>query len=201
MLKLKQDNNGFSVFELVIIIVIVGLIGVVGWMVYKNHHKTVASSVTASTTKSIPNTPAKPATPSTPASYFTISQWGIRAPYSGALALQYVQDTNPTNRMFVSSTQLNEGGPSICTTANGGAGYIGRYLPSDDIPTEGPPAETAQAFVSQNFAATNTVPPAYSKVGNYYYIYFDSSNDCSNTTIQTQTTQAFTNIVDSLVAY
>ena len=54
MKKIRNNQQGFSVVEVVLILVIVVLIGVVGWMVYKNHHKDVASSANAgSTTKSV----------------------------------------------------------------------------------------------------------------------------------------------------
>lgn len=44
--KIKNNNDGFSAVEVVLVLVIVGLIGVVGWIVYKSHHKATTSSVT-----------------------------------------------------------------------------------------------------------------------------------------------------------
>jgi hypothetical protein len=98
--------------------------------------------------------------------------------------------------MFVSSAQLNAGGPSICTTADGAAGYIGRYLPTDDIPTEGPPGETVQQFIEGGGTK------AYAKVGNYYYIYFaGQGNSCGSSTLLAQTQDAFSSLLPTITAY
>ncbi|HUD07785.1 MAG TPA: prepilin-type N-terminal cleavage/methylation domain-containing protein [Candidatus Saccharimonadales bacterium] len=190
MKKLCKNESGFSVIEVLIVIVIIALIGIAGWLVYKHEHKvpvTTNSSVSTATNKSSPQN----------TNYFTISQWNIRAPYSGSLTLQYQPVAGNPNLMNVSSTQLNAGGPSICTTADGAVGNIGKYLPTDDIPTEGPPAETAQQYVE-----TYPSEAYYAKVGNYYYIYFGGQlNSCNNLTLQTQTLDAFESIVPKLTAY
>ena len=53
MIKVKNNQQGFSAVELMLILVIVVLIVVVGWLVYKDHHKTTTStSTTTSTTSS-----------------------------------------------------------------------------------------------------------------------------------------------------
>ncbi|MGA3150370.1 MAG: hypothetical protein ABSD10_01990 [Candidatus Saccharimonadales bacterium] len=201
MTKLKKNKQGFGVVEILLVLIIVVLLGVVGWMVYKNHHK-ATTSTTAANSSAPSKTAASPTKTATPAvNYFTISQWSVRAPYSGSLTLQYQPDSSSSNRMNVSSAELNAGGPSMCTTAAGAAGYIGKYLPTDNVAPESPTPEAAQEYLSQDFAASNTLPPAYSKVGNYYYIYFDASNECDDTALQTQTTQDFANIVNHLTAY
>lgn len=44
MIKLKNNQKGFSLIEAILLVAIVVLIGVVGWLVYKDHHKTTAKS-------------------------------------------------------------------------------------------------------------------------------------------------------------
>ncbi len=210
MNKLHTNQSGFTLIETILVLVIVVAIAGVGLFVW--HSKQVADKTLAPTHSTNPTfknnakgksaetgtNAAKPSTPaSTPTSYFAITQWHIRAPYSGSLTLEYQQNSSNPDEMMVSSAQLNAGGPSTCTTADGGAGYIGRYAPTDEVA----PGETAQQYVNQNFAAANSQPPAYAKIGNYYYIYSDASNDCSDTALQTQTTDAFDKVVDSLTAY
>lgn len=208
--KSQHIQTGFGAVEAILMIVIIGILGFAGWYVYhatKNTDKTynsasVSSNSSPKPAKSVKATSSGAIQPVAAVNYFTLTQWHVRAAYSGALTLQYSPNSSNAADMDVSSTQLNAGGPSICTTAAGAAGYIGRYLPTDDIPTEGPPAETAQAYVSQDFAASNSTPPAYAKVGGYYYIYFTGqSNSCSDTTTLTQTQAAFSALVPKLVAY
>ena len=55
MNRIKNNESGFSVVEIVMVIVIVGLIGAVGYLVYKNQHKTIATS----TSKPVASTTAK----------------------------------------------------------------------------------------------------------------------------------------------
>jgi Tfp pilus assembly major pilin PilA len=49
--KIRKNETGFSVVEVVLVLVIVCLISAVGWLVYKNHNKTNNSTVTANATK------------------------------------------------------------------------------------------------------------------------------------------------------
>jgi hypothetical protein len=131
--------------------------------------------------------------------YFTIDQWHLRAPYNGPLALEYSPSPKSEQSLiFVSSAQLNADGPSICTTAEGAAGTINRYLSTGMVA----PGETAQQFLSQNFNSSNSTPPIYTKVGNYYYIYdMGQADNCNNATFYEQTQKAFENIVPQLASY
>ena len=56
--KLKNNQNGFSGVEGVIVLAVIVLIGVVGYMVYNNHKKTTTASVAASTSPATTKTTA-----------------------------------------------------------------------------------------------------------------------------------------------
>jgi hypothetical protein len=58
--KIRKNEKGFSVVEIVLVIAVVGLIVVVGYMVYKNHNKTTNNSTTTASATS--TTPAKTTT-------------------------------------------------------------------------------------------------------------------------------------------
>lgn len=47
--KLRNDQKGFSVVEVILVLVIVILIGAVGWLVYKNHQKNTSTSTSSKT--------------------------------------------------------------------------------------------------------------------------------------------------------
>lgn len=59
--KLKSDEQGFSVVEVILVLVILVLIGVVGILVYNNQHKTKIAPVASATTPEA-TTPIKTAT-------------------------------------------------------------------------------------------------------------------------------------------
>lgn len=42
MIKLKNNQKGFSALEGLLIVIILVIIGTVGWIIYKNNHKTVS---------------------------------------------------------------------------------------------------------------------------------------------------------------
>ena len=62
--KLRNNEHGFTAFELVLVLIILILVGVIGWFVYDKNHKTTPAS-TISTTKTTPSTPAQPVNPYT----------------------------------------------------------------------------------------------------------------------------------------
>lgn len=49
---MKNDQKGFSIFELLLVIVVFLLVGVIGFMVYNNNHKNTATSNNVSDKKS-----------------------------------------------------------------------------------------------------------------------------------------------------
>jgi prepilin-type N-terminal cleavage/methylation domain-containing protein len=102
--KLKSNQNGFSVIEIIMVLVIIVLIGAVGWLVYKNHHKsTTIPAATTSTTKSTTSTSTKTTT-TTPASPY--AGWQTYDSKLGDFTIQYpagwsitgFQGYNPVNQ-------------------------------------------------------------------------------------------------------
>lgn len=82
MNKIKKNESGFSVTEVILVVVIVALIGVVGWLVYKDHHKT--------TTVNITNTPAtKPSTSISSKTATTNPYAGWKSYSNSQLSFQY----------------------------------------------------------------------------------------------------------------
>jgi hypothetical protein len=175
-------------------------LGGAGYTVYKTQAKTSIASNTTShsknNTSSTTSGSSSKLTTKQSTAYFTITQWGVRAPYSGT-DLTYSPMPNSSNEMWLTSQQLTHAAP-VCPSGN--AGSIGRYLPTDNIST-GPTPETAQQYLSQNFAARNSAEPIYSKVGSYYYIYWDLQNYCTtNTTVIGQADSEVESIVKNLQA-
>src|ERR1035437_1591832 len=60
MNRVKKNELGFGVIELILIIVIVVLVGIVGWALYKNKHTSSHKIVTANSTKSATPTAITP---------------------------------------------------------------------------------------------------------------------------------------------
>jgi hypothetical protein len=173
MAKFSKNESGFSIVELVMALVILALIGTVGWLVYNKDHKLTANpvAVTAKSAKSASVIPAAPA-------YFTIKEWGVRAPYSGKADVVYSIFADDPSSAWLSSQQLAAIDPNCEVKPNSGnVGYVGRYLPTGDIPTTDGHAETAQAFVTQDLTDGSSL--SYSKVGQYYYIYWTGQQGCT----------------------
>lgn len=63
MNRLKKNEQGFGVIEIILVLIIVILLGVVGWFVYKNHNKTTNNATT--TTSNTGTTPSKTTATST----------------------------------------------------------------------------------------------------------------------------------------
>ncbi|HSX32922.1 MAG TPA: hypothetical protein VLF91_01145 [Candidatus Saccharimonadales bacterium] len=191
---LPKAEKGFSLVGLLVIIVAIGVLGVVGWHVFDNRNKH-GSRATNATDAANTTDPTQ-----TISTYFTIREWGVRAPYNGALALQYV--ISDPHSAALSSAQLAAGGPAVCSDVSAAeAGILGRYLPGDtNLGPKIPANETAQQYIDQN----SRVPHA--QVGGYIYIYWGGSyltngaynGPCSNAAAAQQTIAAFSIILPEL---
>ena len=86
MTSAANKQSGFSIIEAAIVLVIVGAIAAAGVLVYQHNQTkpTEAAPNTTNTTQQPDNTTVAPT-----ATYLTIKEWGVRAPYSGALNLTY----------------------------------------------------------------------------------------------------------------
>lgn len=196
-------QKGFSVIEALLIVFVVAALAITGLVVYQ-HHKSGSANSNAATSTTQTNTKPQNTSTTQPAQtttqYFTITEWGVRAPYSGPLNLQYA--ANGSGSMAVSSSQLAAGGPAVCSAAgNSDAGNIARYLPTDaDLGPHMPVTETAQQYIAQN----PTVPHA--TVGNYIYIYWGYvvngvyTGPCNDKAAALQTIAAYSALVPKLQA-
>jgi len=190
----KIDNeSGFSVVELLLVIIIVILLGFIGWYIYHTDHKATPSNTTTSKTASSSSKKS--------VSYFTITQWGVRAPYSGSLTLEYTISTSGgQSYAILSSSQLDASDPA-CQSAGNYGGIITRYASTDIVQDEG---GSSGLTPSQYFSQYDISSAEYSHVGNYYYLYTHPQAACSSSqtsqNLQTETDSAFEIITSSIQA-
>lgn len=204
-MRQRDRQSGFSTTMILLAVLVVVVLAATG-VVVDQHHKSTSTNSKAATTTTQTTTQPKSTTTIQPAQtttqYLTITEWGVRAPYSGSLALQYT--ANGTNSMSVSSSQLAAGGPAVCSAAgNSDAGILGRYLPTDsNLGPKIPANETAQQYIEQNAA----VPHA--TIGNYIYIYWGNNyltngaynGPCNDKSAALQTITDYSNLVPKLEA-
>lgn len=198
MKKVRNNNDGFSVVEVLLVLIIIILIVFVGWFIYHTDH--------TKTTTTLTNTTATKTTTSkstdTKVSYFTISQWGIRAPYSGSLSLEYsVQTSSPPDSASFSSGQLDASDPN-CKSSGDGGGVIVRYASTDTVLNED--GSSTGQMPAQYFSASTNSGFIYKQVGNYYYWYIHPQGICgssqSSQDLQTQTDDTVKALVQNLQA-
>lgn len=161
---------------------------------------TCASQTTIQSAQSAFETAVKGIVPDT--QYLTIKEWGVLAPYSGPLNLQY--SANGSGSMSLTSSQLAAGGPDVCAApGNSDAGILARYLPTDsNLGPKIPPSETAKQYIEQN---PNT---PHAKVGSYIYIYWGNNyltngaynGPCNDKAAALQTITDYSNLVTKLEA-
>jgi hypothetical protein len=208
-MKRQERTSGFTVVEVLLVVIILCAIASLGWYVSKslNGISATYSSATKTSNSTSPKF-TKSATKNTSSNkaqqYFTISEWGVRAPYGGSLDLQYAMSDPGGDSALLSSSQLAAGGPDVCSAAgNSDAGILGRYLPTDsNLGPHLPVNETAEQYIEQ----TATVPHA--KIGSYIYIYWGNNylnngtylGPCNNKAAALQTINAFSVVVPKLQA-
>lgn len=176
----QKRQAGFSIVEAVIVVVAAAVIGTAGFFVYQHNKpkRTDAATGNNQTTNNqqpgITNT-----TPTT--AYFTISEWGVRAPYSGSLKISYTMSADGKTATF-SSDQLT----ALSTDCTGYGGSIVRYSPTDFV-SPYQQGQTVEQVATQN-------PGRYGHVGSYYYIFAHAQSGCgdisSTASLQSQTNDA-----------
>ncbi len=181
-MRIRSSQSGVAHLGLVLIIIIlVGVVGFSGWYV---GHRSKPTNTAAST---VPNTSQK---------YFTIKEWGVRAPYSGNLTLEY---TLRSNYAYFSSVELDSSDVNCQRTSNGG--FIIRYSASDpyllgDFGTNS--GKTAAQY------ASTLQSSQYGHVGNYYFFGQSAQGLCGQSQasedLQGQTAEAVKSIVTHLQA-
>lgn len=101
--------------------------------------------------------------------YFTIKEWGVRAPYTDSLTLSYQLDTN--GNAYFSAKQMDDLVADTNVSCTDFAGAITRYGATQVI-DDGSDTTAAKA------AQTNS---SYIHVRNYYYLFTHSQALCSGT--------------------
>lgn len=191
----KRNQSGFGVVEVLIIVLVIAALAGTIYAAYQRLKHTGAKNSAATSQHQATTQPAQTAT-----QYFTIKEWGVRAPYSGNLKLSYTLSSTSSGggSAVFSSDQLT----ALSNACIGGGGAITRWAPYDQV-SEGPP--DANTPTAANFFAgkdPSTFP--YAHIGNYYYMFVHVQGGCSdlNTTgaLQSQTNNAVKALVVNLQA-
>ncbi len=165
-MKTKIKAHGFALWELLIIIVVLLVVGGIGAYVWnkKNEQKTAPASSKTETTQSVPKESDKTAT------YFTVKEWGVRAPYDDASDFIYTLDKDG-NIAEVKSKKLLAMRAG-CEYGDGGIGILSRVLPSEPAPYSEDGHYTVEDWAKDS-------PDYVKKVGNYYYIDTPPQQTCA----------------------
>lgn len=158
---MKNNQNGFSAVELIVVLVVVGLLGTVGWLVWdrQNTKHTTTKVSTSTVGKSVPtkseNTAAAPVT--SKKNYVTISEFNVKFSVPESLGnVKYVIEPAASGYVRLSSDK-NIG----CD----GAESLGTLF-----------RDTSSTY--PELGGTTNTPVAH--VGNYYYYFKTPQNSCSN---------------------
>lgn len=161
---MKWNQKGFTGFEIVLVLVALIATGAAGYYAYQVRHTQPADNSVNVPHKKVTQSSAPQ--PSTPAQYFSIKEWGVKAPYSGADTLTYKLNGNVAT---VASKQLSA---KYSGCSEYGAGQIRRLQPSDGAYPDGS-GPTVEQYASQN-------PGLYTKVGSYYYQFKHDDSVCAD---------------------
>lgn len=188
----KKDERGFSLVEGLLIIIALALVVFVGYYVWHNQKNTKASNTSANAVQS-----NKKST-TTSQKYVTIKEWGVKAPYSGNLNLDYTISSDKKEASFTSTELV--GLDSTCEPAYGGG--IQRFAPNEDA-AEGPGGGlTAAQRAEQADKGT------YAFINGYYYFFVHAQSACPGATssaaqefaLQSQTNEDVKALVGKLQA-
>ena len=207
MSRKSLNQTGFTAIEAALIVVIVIILGGTGYYVYHTNKKTTdINNSAAKVAQSSPDkkTAIKNGPNQSAQKYFTITEWGVRAPYSGSLTLEYSFDGKDAAKQTANfnSAQLKTAAPTTCTDGIEGGGLVIRYAPTDHVYGED---GADLGSVVDYFASTNDPSSAnrMSHVGNYYYRYVHPQAPCGDSSVdslQTQTDDAVSALVQHLQA-
>lgn len=176
--SLNNRQSGFGAVGIILIILVVGVIAASGAFVVSRHNKHDASAASNTAAPTPPPLPpsavSNPVTTSPVTSSVAISEWGIKAPYSGSLALSYVMSTDGTSASF-SSSQLSK----LSADCVGRGGAIKRYAANDKVSVyaDDPTADTATTYFAKADSST------YAHVGGYYYTFLHDQAACGDITV------------------
>lgn len=148
-MKIKNNENGFSAVEGLLIVILVGLIGFVGWYVWKN--QTDKNVKTDSSSNNIVNT--KKTTPKKQTdnkTYFEIKEFGVKFELPQSLKDLYYEIGNNGRTAYFSLTELKD---TDCAADKTSQIALTRYTDADY-------EEDIQAAASKDSAK---------KLGQYYF--------------------------------
>ena len=165
MLGRHKDMQGFSAVVILVVVVVVGLVALSGYFVYKDQTvKPVAVSPVSNI--NIAKTPTL--------KYLSISQWGVRAPYSGSDTLSYRLSRSGNYTVIVSQNMAQNYGCTGTNNEPSGAGIISRSLATATAST--PTPETYAQLARQD-------PKDNKQIGEYVYSFAHDQAACSNKTL------------------
>lgn len=166
----KLNQKGFSAVEALLIVIILAILGGTGYYVYHANSKATDNQNKAQTdanTAAPHKKNAKSAKSSSKQKYLTVTQWGVRFPYSGSDTYTYRPNDDPSSISVVSANLSAKYG---CDSF--GAGLIGRFKADERINTDGSGPTATQAAASD--------PSAWGHVGDYYFQFHPDQAACAN---------------------
>lgn len=201
---MKRLQKGFTTIEVLLLLIILAIIGGTGYYVWHSRQQADQTLNTASNETSAVkvNNQSKSGTAST--KYFTISQWGVRAPQSGDITLEYaiVKGNGGPDYAKFSSAQLDKIGNTCKTSADYG-GIIDRYSSSEHFLVGDGGVDSGKTAAQY---ATTLQAGTYAHVGDFYYFYESpqalcpdiQSNDTNGQKVQSDTQAAVKAVVTNL---
>jgi hypothetical protein len=205
---MENSHERYSSARILLIIIIVAIIGAVGAYVWHSqktvddtYNATGNQSVAPSKQKTI-NSNSTQATPAPSASQnFTIKEWGVTAPYSDNLILEYKLNSKgslPRSAIF-SSKQL-DASSAQCSHNHSYGGRIDQYRYNEEMSGAGNSTGNSTA---EEYAKT-LKKSEYAHIGDYYYFFRHSQGACGDSSksneIQAQTNNAVKDLVSKLQA-
>ena len=168
----KSNQQGFSAIEGLLILIVILMIGFIGYYVYHSQQQ-ANKTLNAAQADNNSTTSAKKSTSSSSSSsatkYFTISQWGVRAPYDGTDS--FTPNFSPDSSSTTEIVSANLSKTYDCSTF--GAGEVTRASSGDPSNDPANPTVTVGEDYSSN-------PSFYAKVGSYYYYFSHDKAACSD---------------------
>jgi hypothetical protein len=164
----NNPQKGFAHVVGLVLVLLVAVVGGTGYFVWQSVQKADKNSAAASQSKnnSTTNKTPQPTQNVSSQKYFKIKEWGVEAPYSGALNLQYRPGSDGSYIIF-SSKELIATDPACKTAA-----IINRAKPTKDMGFGMTAAEEAAYLDNKGFKD-------HSFVGGYYYFASHGQAACS----------------------
>lgn len=200
----KLSQKGFGLVEGLLIVIAVALVAFVGYYIYhtqKTANDTL-SAVAQNNSKGDLKAGSQSATKSSQ-NYFTLTEWGVQAPYSGSVGLSYrVISSDGPPYAKLSSKQLDVS-DAACASAGNYGGVITRYASTDTV-QDADGSDSGKTPAEYIAAYFNTTTDQYAHIGNYYYLYVPPQGACGSSqasqAAQTATVSAFRTLIPKLKA-